>query len=119
MKIGIAVIVLSLLSLVASGALNKDVMNNLAAQIPVPTTPKQMHEAVERYTSTVLMFEAEAVKYRLRCYKMFFNRSKDTGIEITMIQGTTPDRLCDHLAKKISQGYPVPEVQLLLKDLDD
>ena len=124
MKIGIAVIVLSLLSLVASGAfLNKEVMDRLAAQIPRvstgETTPQDMHEAVKRYKSTVLMFEVEAMKYKIACYRMFFNRSKYTGVEIAMIHGTTPDRLCEHLAKRVQRGYPVPEPQLLLKDIDD
>ena len=114
----IALLSLYVLNSVAS-SLNEDVMDRLALQIPVPTTPKQMHEAVERYNATVEMFDIEASKYRIECYRMFANRRGESGSYFLMVHGTTPDKLCEHLASRLRKGYPVPEVQMILKDIDD
>ena len=113
-----AILSLYVLNSVA-GALNEDVMDRLASQIPVPTTPKQMHEAVERYSATVEMFEVEASKYRVECYRMFSNRRAENGGYFLMVYGTTPNKLCDHLATKIRRGHPVPEIQMILNGIDD
>ena len=102
-----------------AGPLNDDVMDRLAAQIPVPTTPRQMHEAVERYKATVEMFEVEASKYRLECYRMFSSIRSENGGYFLMVHGTTPNKLCDHLSSRLKKGHPVPEVQMLLNDMDD
>ena len=115
--------ILALLSLFIPSAiavpLNRDIMDRLAAQIPIPTTPRQMHKAIERYIATVDMFQKESSKYRLECYKMFSKRRAENESYLLMVYGTTPDRLCDHLSTRLRRGYPVPEVQMILKDIDD
>ena len=117
------IIILLLLMLMSmpklSAQLNKNVMDELAAQIPIPTTPKEMHEARERYRAAVAMFAAESVKYRLNCYKAFFQKEIETGSETIMIHGVTPDEACAYFSRRIRNGHPVPEIDALVGRTND
>jgi hypothetical protein len=114
-----SIILIGFCGLAIAGPLNDDVMDQLASQIPIPTTPTQMHKAVIRYTETVEMFEKEAYKYKKECYKVFFRRHANSGSKLIMLHGFTPDQLCAYLSDRLRRGYPVPEVQMILNDIDD
>jgi len=113
------ILILLLLSFNVSAALSPYVMEQLAAQIPGvstgETTPKDMHEAWDRYEATVEMYKKEGAKYRINCYKAFFNAEKITGTDIVMIKGVSPDALCNYLGRRVEGGWPVPEIKNLLE----
>jgi len=116
----IILLFLMLLSMSSQASpLNPKVMDQLAAQIPIPTTPQEMHQAIARYKDTVEMFATASVEYRLNCYKAFFRKNIEIGDKTIMIHGSTPEALCEYFSGRVRGGYSAPEVDALVRGKND
>lgn len=119
----ILILLVLLLSFTLNASLAPHIMEQLAAQIPGistgTTTPRDMHEAWDRYEATAEMFLKKSVKYRISCYKELFRYEKNTGTDLYMIHGVSPDNVCDYYTKRMRSGYVVPNVESLFSPRKD
>jgi hypothetical protein len=102
---------------IANADLAPRVMDGLALQIPGistgTTTPIQMHEAWRRYEAMVDILTKESFAYRTACYKVLFKHEMNTGKELYMVYGGTPNDVCDYFSRRFKSGYAVPSIDNL------
>jgi len=109
---------LSVLSTPANADLAPRIMDKLALQIPGistgTTTPSQMHQAWRRYEAVVEVLGQESIQYRKKCYKVFFKYELNTRKDYYIIQGGTPQEVCDYFARRYRAGYLTPSITSLI-----